>query len=861
MKIVFVTQNIGNYISGGRLYPWFLAHCLAKIGHKVDIITNYAPVFDREFLQFEGRSNVTIHVQREYLIRDRKKLNPILTPADLVICAPMLSMDYGVNIAKMYKKKAIGIVFEPFNCLEEAESEGVKGIPKFIPHSKSEQDIPREFAISLLKCDLILCNTEYSVFKTKEWLPTYYGKMEYLYNSFNTDVLKSIKIKSPKERKNEITYISRAVRYKGFADLLDIIVSGNLRDVKVNMICGFLDRNDEWTKTFFKIAKDNNVTNLNVLEKITDKEKFEILSNSKMLVFPSKFEGFGLPPCESFMVKTPVVSYELPTIKEVYKDFPHYASNVGEMCGLVKSLLSDDELLFRGIEKAYNHTNSFVNLDAYCSKLDQIVSSVANIKSQYAFIPKPTPKVVEVKEEPVKKARIGLIYIGNKPDNNELKSEQKFNNFNIYGFKTVNDIDLKLIQEDYLVLVSENVELKSNCMGEFAVQFDTSNLPDLITTNYITDGKKRSIVGFDYNALIIKPDYIPECLGIKRSLLETLLKDGIESNWVTDIAIKCKDLKWHHISGSFTCIVPEVKKDVKNFRLVKDSLPEKFFENFSLKSGDELNVLTADEPDAKVLMIIPARTNKYLPALLESFKKHGYQNLETVVVIHAPKGDLNKDLQQTCIDYKVTSLIFKEDFNFSRMNNYAITEAEKCHGSFDYYVLCNDDIILRENCIRNLIAGFKYQWNDVGVMGAKLVYPETFKIQHAGVQLVSDLMCTHTYRNAKESKLAVSYFRECDAVTFGLVAIDSECYESIKLDEGLPNSFNDIDYCMKAKKKGWRIVYNPLAQAIHLETATRNELKIKYDDAGTKIFRDRYVLQFREAMHSRQMVETTATQI
>ena len=40
-------------------------------------------------------------------------------------------------------------------------------------------------------------------------------------------------------------------------------------------------------------------------------------------------------------------------------------------------------------------------------------------------------------------------------------------------------------------------------------------------------------------------------------------------------------------------------------------------------------------------------------------------------------------------------------------------------------------------------------------------------------------------------------------------------------DEELAVSFNDIDYCLKIREKGYHVVYEPKSELIHLESVSR----------------------------------------
>jgi len=114
MKITFFTQNFQNYISGGRQYSWHVAHCLAMKGHKVLIVTDAMPLFDREYQDFPGRENIEILSNGFFFgTRDKKNLQRMMD-ADLLICTPVMSTDICVTFGKMYKKKIIGFLFVTF---------------------------------------------------------------------------------------------------------------------------------------------------------------------------------------------------------------------------------------------------------------------------------------------------------------------------------------------------------------------------------------------------------------------------------------------------------------------------------------------------------------------------------------------------------------------------------------------------------------------------------------------------------------------------------------------------------------------------------------------------------------------------
>lgn len=70
-----------------------------------------------------------------------------------------------------------------------------------------------------------------------------------------------------------------------------------------------------------------------------------LLAGSQGLLFPSRAEGFGLPPVEAAALGIPILSSDLPVIREVLGDIPVYVSDMGRYPwqNAVKSLIREQE--------------------------------------------------------------------------------------------------------------------------------------------------------------------------------------------------------------------------------------------------------------------------------------------------------------------------------------------------------------------------------------------------------------------------------------------------------------------------------------------------------------------------------------
>lgn len=159
-------------------------------------------------------------------------------------------------------------------------------------------------------------------------------------------------------------------------------------------------------------------------------------------------------------------------------------------------------------------------------------------------------------------------------------------------------------------------------------------------------------------------------------------------------------------------------------------------------------------------------------------------------------------------------------FNFSNLNNIAAREAT---GSM--LLLLNNDIgVIESNWLMELVShGLR---PEVGIVGPRLLFSNR-TIQHAGVTLGIGGVAGHPFKHLPVNHM--HYFgrpevvQNCSAVTGACLLTRKEIFESVGgLDEvNLPVAFNDVDFCLRVKMKGYRIIFSPHAELYHFESLSR----------------------------------------
>ena len=238
--------------------------------------------------------------------------------------------------------------------------------------------------------------------------------------------------------------------------------------------------------------------------------------------------------------------------------------------------------------------------------------------------------------------------------------------------------------------------------------------------------------------------------------------------------------------------------------------------------------------DPEVLIVVPTGGN--LPHLQKCISSvltvTGYSNYRLCVADNSRDDAVEKHLK-TIPDPRVTRLDFRGDpFNFARICNRAVANDPAAQ-----YLFLNDDTeALRPNWLAAM-AGHGSE-PGVGVVGARLLYPDG-RIQHAGVVLGIGGLAAHAFRllsgdDGHYMELA-GCTRNCAAVTGACLLTPREVFESVGgFDEAeFPVNLQDVDYCLKALKRGLRVVYEPEAELTHFESASRKRISATERELAT----------------------------
>ncbi len=237
------------------------------------------------------------------------------------------------------------------------------------------------------------------------------------------------------------------------------------------------------------------------------------------------------------------------------------------------------------------------------------------------------------------------------------------------------------------------------------------------------------------------------------------------------------------------------------------------------------------EQPPKVSIIIPTRNGLRIlrPCVTAILEKSTYQNFEVIIVDNASDDPLA--LQYLAVlaeDKRVKVIRDANPFNYSALNNRAVPIA-----TGEIIALVNNDIEpitpdwLEEMVSLAIRPG-------TGAVGCMLYYPNN-TVQHAGVILgisgphAKEGVAGHAFKNFRRGDGGqmnrLRLLQNYSAVTAACLVIRKTIFEEVGgLDElNLPISFNDVDFCLRVLKAGYRNVWTPFAELYHHESASRGK--------------------------------------
>jgi glycosyltransferase involved in cell wall biosynthesis len=197
-------------------------------------------------------------------------------------------------------------------------------------HDLREEDLPGTYpfwhsvlmrffsAPGLRKADRIITVSEFSRSRLLHHYPFTKDKVNVIYNAVDGDEIdyRALPERSPRSR----PYIFTLGQLSPHKNLPNLVRGFNLlcrerRDLDL-VIGGKNFAHVGYVNELQKLAEDPE--RVVFTGRLSERDKIWYLKNAEVFVYPSLYEGFGIPLLEAFVLRTPVAASKIPVFEEIY---------------------------------------------------------------------------------------------------------------------------------------------------------------------------------------------------------------------------------------------------------------------------------------------------------------------------------------------------------------------------------------------------------------------------------------------------------------------------------------------------------------------------------------------------------------
>lgn len=241
----------------------------------------------------------------------------------------------------------------------------------------------------------------------------------------------------------------------------------------------------------------------------------------------------------------------------------------------------------------------------------------------------------------------------------------------------------------------------------------------------------------------------------------------------------------------------------------------------------------ARAPPAYVVVVVNYRASRLVAELLASLPLAGGTLLGCVIVDNDSGPD---EWEQLCgvvegsrVPIQIEVIRAPRNGGFAYGNNMAISVAQARWPSLAAVMLLNPDTRVSPGALGRL-ASLLGSRPDCGIVGARISDDQGLHqcSAHLGdgvlrelangarLKVVEDLLSTH-YGRVLPGEDPVS----CDWVSGACMMIRRSVLDSVgPMDEGFFLYFEEMDYCRRARRRGWTVCFEPRAHVVHHEGAS-----------------------------------------
>lgn len=365
MKLLFVVTNRNP--RGGRYSVIKIAEALAERGHSVTLACARYPVY------FKGHRNpieINVRHQIPFYFKGCGFLDRLWGRAyDWAILSPLVAekkFDYifglqkedairAVRLGRKHKVPVVNFVFESPIWIERVWR-SFEGNQKF---QKSWEKVRRSLIIS----DKIIAISELAKTETERWLGREVAGVAHP----GIDSVLADSVPEP-QKGYQLIYVGALEARKNIDET--IIALSKLDQRPKFVICGEGELKGELKRLAHRLRVECEFRG-----EVSDYEKWAEIKRSLFMVFPTSFEGFGMPPAEALYCKIPCIASDLPILREIYGDKLEYfpPHDIDRLAEGMRFMLERSDYRKRRGEEGYRYVSGRLSWQQAAENIERCV--------------------------------------------------------------------------------------------------------------------------------------------------------------------------------------------------------------------------------------------------------------------------------------------------------------------------------------------------------------------------------------------------------------------------------------------------------------------------------------------------------
>ena len=195
-------------------------------------------------------------------------------------------------------------------------------------------------------------------------------KIKIIYNAVSDLFEPTKEVTSEPDKERYLLAVSSTNYHKNFHGLIDAFSDANL-DIDLKIIGDSAD-------VFSTLDLKRNHPRIHFVGRVNDDELVKLYQHATAFVFPSFYEGFGIPPLEAQACGCPVISSNTASMPEVLGESVLYFNpeSKREIINALSLIVSDVELRAQLVEKGFKNKERF-SWGESASKLNDIIRNVS----------------------------------------------------------------------------------------------------------------------------------------------------------------------------------------------------------------------------------------------------------------------------------------------------------------------------------------------------------------------------------------------------------------------------------------------------------------------------------------------------